>query len=55
MEDVKGYKGSERRVYPRFYIIFPAFLRLSVIKDGNPTIVELGGETVDISREGVKV
>ena len=55
MEDVKGYKGSERRAYPRFYIIFPAFLRLSVIKDGNSTILELGGETVDISLEGVKV
>ena len=55
MEDAKGYKGAERRVCPRFQIIFPAFLRLSVIKEGNPTILELGGKTVDISLEGVKL
>jgi len=55
MENAKGYKGAERRVYPRFQIIFPAFLRLSVIKEGNPTILEQGGETVDISLEGVKL
>ncbi len=55
MEDVKEYKGPEKRVYPRFQIIFPVFLRLSVIKEGNPTILELGGETVDISLEGVKL
>lgn len=55
MEDVKEYKGAERRVCPRFQIIFPVFLRFSVIKEGNPTILELGGETVDISLEGVKL
>ena len=55
MENVKEYKGPERRVYPRFQIIFPVFLRFSVIKEGNPTILELGGETVDISLEGVKL
>jgi hypothetical protein len=32
MEVVEGYKGPERRAHPRFHIIFPAFLRLSVIK-----------------------
>ena len=55
MEDAKGYKGAERRVCPRFQIIFPVFLRFSVIKEGNPTILELGGKTVDISLEGVKL
>ena len=55
MEDVKEYKGPERRTNPRFPTILSAFLRLSVIKDGNPTILELGGETVDISLEGVKL
>ena len=55
MEDAKEYKGPERRAYQRFQIIFPVFLRFSVIKEGNPTILELGGETVDISLEGVKL
>jgi hypothetical protein len=52
MEDVKQYEGPERRANPRFHSILSAFLRLSVIKEGNPTILELGGETVDISLEG---
>jgi len=55
MEVVEGYKGPERRAHPRFHIIFPAFLRLSVIKEGSPTILELGGEIADISLEGVKL
>ena len=55
MEVGKEYKGPERRVHPRFGILFPVFLRLSVIKEGNPTILELEGETVDISLEGVKL
>jgi len=55
MEDVKQYEGPERRANPRFHSILSAFLRLSVIKEGNPTILELGGETVDISLEGVKL
>jgi len=55
MEDVKEYKGPEKRANPRFQIIFPVFLKFSVIKEGNPTILELGGETVDISLEGVKL
>lgn len=55
MEVGKEYKGPERRVHPRFQILFPVFLRLSVIKEGNPTILEWEGETVDISLEGVKL
>jgi hypothetical protein len=55
MEDVKGYRGLEKRAHPRFHITFPAFLRLSVMKEGNPTILELECETVDISLEGVKL
>lgn len=55
MEDVKQYEGPERRENPRFHSVLSAFLRLSVIKEGNPTILELGGETVDISLEGVKL
>jgi hypothetical protein len=55
MEDAKGYGGSERRTHPRFSITFPAFLRLSVTKEGNPTMLEIGGETVDVSLEGVKL
>ena len=52
MEDVKGHKGLEKRAHPRFRITFPAFLRLSVMKEGNPTILELECETGDISLEG---
>ena len=55
MEDVKVYKGLEKRAHPRFRITFPVFLRLSVIKEGNPTILEFNGETVDVSLEGVKL
>ena len=55
MEDVKVYKGLEKRAHPRFRITFPVFLRLSVMKGGKPTILELNGETVDISLEGVKL
>lgn len=55
MEDAKEYGGPERRVHPRFRITFPVFLRLSVTKEGNPTMLETGGETVDISLEGVKL
>ena len=55
MEDARGYRGPERRAHPRFRITFPALLRLSVMKEGKPTIVELNGETVDISLEGVKL
>ncbi|UCD70437.1 MAG: PilZ domain-containing protein [Syntrophobacterales bacterium] len=55
MENVKGYRGTEKRTHPRFHITIPAFLRLSVMKEGNPTILELDGETVDISLEGVKL
>ena len=55
MEDAKEYGGPERRAHPRFRITFPVFLRLSVTKEGNPTMLETGGETVDISLEGVKL
>jgi hypothetical protein len=55
MEVVKEYKGPERREHPRFQTIFPVFLRLSVIKEGSPTILELEGKTVDISLEGMKL
>ncbi len=55
MEDVKGYRGLEKRTHPRFQITIPAFLRLSVMKEGNPTMLELESETVDISLEGVKL
>ncbi len=55
MEAEKEYEGPERRAHPRFRIVFPTFLRLSVVKGGNPTILELEGETVDISLEGVKL
>ena len=51
----KEHEGAERRAHPRFGITFPAFLRLSVIKGGSPTILETGGETVDILLEGVKL
>ncbi|MFB0508124.1 MAG: hypothetical protein ACETWT_15455 [Thermodesulfobacteriota bacterium] len=51
----KEFEGAERRAHPRFHITFPAFLRLSVIREGSPTILETGGETVDISLEGVKL
>lgn len=54
MEVKEEYKGPERRAHPRYQIIYPTFLRLSVIKEGNPAILELEGETVDISLEGVK-
>ena len=52
MEDVKGHKGLEKRTHPRFQITIPAFLRLSAMKEGNPTILELECETGDISLEG---
>ncbi len=55
MEEAKEYEGAERRAHPRFHITFPALLRLSLIKEGNPTMLEPGGETVDISLEGVKL
>ncbi len=55
MEDVKAYKGLEKRTHPRFRITFPALLRLSVMKEGKPAILELKVETVDISLEGVKL
>jgi len=55
MEEGNGYQGAERRAHPRFHMTFPAFLRLSLIKEGNPTMLETGGETVDISLEGVKL
>ncbi len=55
MEEGNGYQGAERRIHPRFHMTFPAFLRLSLIKEGNPTMLETGGETVDISLEGVKL
>jgi hypothetical protein len=55
MQEPKEYTGPERRANPRFRITFPAFLRLTVIKEGNPTILELGGQTADISLEGVKL
>jgi hypothetical protein len=55
MEETKEYTGSERRAHPRFSITFPAFLRLTVMKEGNPTILELGGQTADISLEGIKL
>jgi len=55
MEDVKGYEGPERRAHPRFPITLPALLRLSAIREGNPTILELDGETVDLSLVGVKI
>jgi hypothetical protein len=55
MDVEKEYKGPEKRAHARYQIIYPAFLRLSVIKEGNPTILELEGETVDISLEGVKL
>jgi hypothetical protein len=51
----KECEGAERRAHPRFHIAFPAFLRLSVIREGNPTILETSGETVDVSLEGVKI
>jgi len=51
----KEFEGAERRAHPRFHITFPAFLRLSVIREGSPTILETGAETVDISLEGVKI
>ncbi len=55
MEDVKGYEGPERRAHPRFPITFPAFLRLSVIREGNPAILELDGESVDLSLAGARI
>jgi hypothetical protein len=55
MEDVKGYEGPEKRAHPRFPTRFPAFLRFSAIRDGNPTILELDGETIDVSLEGAKL
>jgi hypothetical protein len=55
MEDIKGYEGPEKRVHPRFPTRFPAFLRFSVTREGNPTILELDGETIDISLEGAKL
>jgi len=55
MEEANGYEGAERRAHPRFHMTFPAFLRLSLIKEGNPTMLETGGETVDISLEGMKL
>ena len=55
MEEERKYNGVEKRAYPRFRMTFPAFLRLSITRGGNPTILELGGETVDISLEGVKL
>lgn len=51
----KEFEGAERRTHPRFQTTFPAFLRLSVIREGSPTILETSGETVDISLEGVKI
>ena len=55
MEENKELTGPERRAHPRFRITFPAFLRLSLMKEGNPAMLETGGETVDISMEGVKL
>jgi len=55
MEGVKGYEGPEKRAHPRFPTRFPAFLRFSVMRDGNFTILELDGETIDISMEGAKL
>jgi hypothetical protein len=55
MEESKDYTGPEKRAHPRFRMIFPAFLRLSVTKAGNPIMLETGGETVDISMEGVRL
>lgn len=55
MEETREYTGSERRAHPRFTITFPVFLRLTVMKEGNPTILELGGQTADISLEGIKL
>ena len=55
MEEAKGYERAERRAHPRFQITFPPFLRLSLIREGNPTMLETGGETVDISLGGVKL
>ena len=55
MQEAKVYEGAERRDHPRFQITFPAFLRLSLMREGNPTMLETGGETVDISLGGVKL
>ena len=55
MEENKEYSGAERRAHPRFRITFPVFLRLSVTKGGNYAMLETGGETVDISMEGVRL
>jgi hypothetical protein len=55
MGDVKGYEGPERRSHPRFPITFPALLRLSALREGNPNILELDGETVDLSLAGARI
>jgi hypothetical protein len=55
MEEVKEYEGPERRASPRYALTLPAFLRLSVVREGNPTVLEVNAETVDISFEGVKL
>ena len=55
MEGVKGYEGPERRAHPRFPITLPALLRLSAIREGHPNILELDGETVDLSLVGARI
>ena len=55
MEESKEYPGADRRAHPRFRVTFPAFLRLSVTQGGNAAMLETGGETVDISMEGVRL
>lgn len=55
MEVAKEYEGPERRAHPRFAMPFPASLRLSVIREGNPTVLEFGGETVDVSLVGARI
>jgi hypothetical protein len=55
MEVAKEYEGPERRAYPRFPMPFPASLRLSVIREGNPTVLEFDGETVDVSLVGARI
>ena len=55
MEDVKGYEGPERRAHPRFPITLPALLRLSAIREGHSNIVELDGESVDLSLVGARI
>jgi hypothetical protein len=51
----QGIFRSGKEAHPRFRITFPAFFRLSVTKGGNSAMLETGGETLDISMEGVRL